>query len=102
MVKRKIIVRSVMTRYGVRKFEETINEHMAKGWEPISIELDQKLFRVVCFALLTIPVRCVCQCGCCTGEAQHTEGCECACDCCMMHSHLAARDPDESEKEEDE
>lgn len=97
MVNRKLIVRSVLTRRGVDKFEAAVNDHLARGWEPVAIEIDQKLFRIVCFALLARPTRCDCNCSCCTGEAAHDEDCKCACDCCMVHSNQVKKAPKEEE-----
>jgi hypothetical protein len=101
MVKRKLICRVALTRYGVEKFEAAVNDHLAKGWEPIAIEVDQKLFRVVCFALLGLPTHCTCQCSCCTGEGRHDADCACACDCCMAHSDQTVKEPDDAKEEGD-
>lgn len=98
MIRRKLIVRSVLTRRGIEKFEEAVNDHLAKGWEPVAVEIDQKLFCTLCFAVLSFPTRCDCQCTCCTGEATHSEDCKCACDCCMIHSDQVKKAP----KEDDE
>jgi hypothetical protein len=100
MLRRKAIIRTVLTRHGVRKFEEAVNDHLAKGWEPLSIEIDQKLFTIVCFAIFSLPTRCTCECSCCKGEGQHDEDCQCACDCCMMHSCQTTKEPDDAKEDE--
>ena len=82
MLTRKFISRIAWTRRGVEAFNKIVNDHFAKGWEPLAIEIDGKGLRFTCLALLSLPVQCDCDCACCTS---HDETCECACDCCMSH-----------------
>lgn len=91
MLTRKLITRVVWTRGGVEKWQAEVNAHFAKGWEPVAIEMDKMGFRISCFALLSMPTRCDCQCSCCTGQSQHGEDCDCACDCCVVHSNQAKK-----------
>lgn len=93
MINRKLITRLAWTQRGVNEFEALINDHMSRGWEPVSIEIDRSGFRAMCFALLALPTHCECECGCCTGEVQHNEDCRCACDCCLIHSDQCIKEP---------
>lgn len=95
MVKKRMITRLAWTQKGVNEFEAIVNEHMSRGWEPITIEVSKEGFRIVCFALMAMPVHCDCDCACCTGQAQHDEDCKCACDCCLIHSDQCVKEPTE-------
>lgn len=101
MVNRKLITCTAWTRHGVIKFTREINGYLAKGWELLSIEFDQKWYGTFCCSVLGMTSHCDCECDCCTGEAQHDEDCSCACDCCMIHSGHTKKAPKSLEEDEE-